>query len=648
MKDVYKPRKRKPLGDKTGLLNVVPQCKEISVKLVLLDSNTKTMNTTNKKNAVNKVSEMNKNVKSTRRGRKVAVGTLDDKFKGKTNILKVVLGQHKKIEEDITTTTKTAVKLASQEPVNKLKTHQVPTVQKKLKVNKTTTSKDKTSQNIDTKPNLRRKPPKVYTEQDSTVNDTEAKQQTNKESAKVPIYKRQLQEEPKKATADLYEFTDVSPKQKKPTHPHRSSILFDKETYEIMQKIEKKEVKAKKKKLASGKKKPTYDAIMSNIVLNLKEKILKISNKKPEKENKENQEQTHNNSQVKNTVSNVKSQNLKSSETSLEHPQTSAALILEESPQLNNDSSTDDLHNSFGFVDEELPASTPMKPPSIRILSDIQLSKGININNESSIDFNVKKPNANSTMLNLNKSCSSPWRWNWVNIRHNPHFLSVKPNALPRIDQEPVFEHTLVESFESGCRQTPKKPCESTPKKNKVQQSILNYIDSNIEKENTILHGSLYDYEAFNSPVKSIKKSNKTSEEASNLFPDENAPTISSPLINANRRCLTDITNNTLIDNNVSYFGFDKSVEVKSPVKSQEALPMRFDVTQLKKYPKKNKKVKFPEPEPYDVKAVENESFLDIAGDENVDGCNQEVHLFEEPEEMLANMVSYLTLRITE
>lgn len=644
MKDVYKLGKRKPLGDKTSLLNVVPQCKELSIKLVPLDSDTKTMNTRNKKNAVNKVSEMNKDVRSTRRGRKVAVGTLEDTSKGKTKILNIALEQHKKMEEDTTTTTttRTAVKLAFQEPVKKLKTHQVPTVQKKLKVNKTTTSKDKTPQNIDTKPNLRRRPPKVYTEQESTLNDTEGKQQTDKEIAMVPIYKRQLQEEPKKATADLYEFTDVSPKQKKTPHPHRSSILFDKETYEILQKIEKKEAKAKKKKLASGKKKPNYDAIMSNIVLNLKEKILKKNNKKTEKENKENQEQTHDNSQVKDTVSIMKSKNLKSSETSVEHPQASAALILEEPPQLNDNSSTDDLHNSFGFEDEELPASTPMKPPSIRILSDIQLSKGININNESSIDFNVKRPNANSTMLNVNKSCS-PWRWNWVNVRHNPHFLSIKPNALPRIDQEPVVDHTLVESFESGCRQTPKKPCESTPKKNKVQQSILNYIDSNIQNENTVLHGSLYDYEAFISPVKSTKKLKKSSE-VENLCPDENAPTISSPLINAKRRCLTDITENTLIDNNVSYFGFDKSVEVKSPVKSQEALPMRFDVTQLRKYPKRNKKVKFPEPEPYDVKAVENESFLDIAANENVDGCNQEVHLFEEPEEMLANMVSDLTL----
>lgn len=234
MKDVYKLRKRKPLGDKTGLLNVVPQCEELSVKLVRLDAKTKTMNTRNKKNAVNnKVNEMNKDVKSTRQCRNVAAEALEDAFKGKTKLLSVVQEQQKK-------------KRKREDKINNCRKESktvVPTLQNNLKVVVfQMTAKDTTPENHDTKPNLRRRPPKVYTEQDSTtISNPEGKQETNKGS--VPIYKRQLQEEPKKATEDLYEFTDVSPKQKKNTHPHRSSILFDKETYEILQKIEQKEAK---------------------------------------------------------------------------------------------------------------------------------------------------------------------------------------------------------------------------------------------------------------------------------------------------------------------------------------------------------------------------------------------------------------------
>ena len=52
----------------------------------------------------------------------------------------------------------------------------------------------------------------------------------------------------KETSEDLYEFTDISPARKKipKKREHRSSILFDKNTHDIMMKIEMKELKKKK------------------------------------------------------------------------------------------------------------------------------------------------------------------------------------------------------------------------------------------------------------------------------------------------------------------------------------------------------------------------------------------------------------------
>ena len=67
---------------------------------------------------------------------------------------------------------------------------------------------------------------------------------------------------------------------------------------------------------------------------------------------------------------------------------------------------------------------------------------------ESPVSFEVRRPNANSTMLQTVGRTSSPWR---IHLKSNPHYLSVKSNALPRIEQDMVLDHTLVEEYESLC-----------------------------------------------------------------------------------------------------------------------------------------------------------------------------------------------------
>ncbi|XP_066140712.1 uncharacterized protein [Euwallacea fornicatus] len=483
--------------------------------------------------------------------------------------------------------------------------------------------------------NLRVLIPKTYVEEESIIKSLSPKKEH------VPIYRQKLPEDTKKDAKDLYEFSDSSPLQKGNKQTHRSSIGFDKDTYEILKKIEQKEAKAaaqKKRKVVKKKvNKKAYEDIVSNIVKNVSNKILQrhdmikdtSSSKVPIHRTPVCTDQILTNTPISGSLTSsnlnekitiekpIVNNSLETTKTSTDncfakhstpiHKKKSITSIPNCDPLLpsfniknvfttensivNNLTDTLDatINNCFGF---DAPAKTPIK-----ILSNILL------NNESPIDFVTRHPNANSTLV---ECISSPWRVNCGNIKHNPHFLSLKHNALPCISQESVLEHTFVEKFKNV---SPKIILKKSPQKKTLhQQSILDFIDSNVDKENEAVQGSLYDYEAFNSPVKR----------------------------GSSRKYLGDLTN---ISNKELYFGFDESGDVNEVANNGQVGPCRFDVSKLKRYKKKvQKNVSFNEENEKEVVMDGSISVIENSAEDAVEDCVGEVNLFEDPEEMLTNM----------
>ncbi|KAL1513100.1 hypothetical protein ABEB36_002565 [Hypothenemus hampei] len=437
-----------------------------------------------------------------------------------------------------------------------------------------------------------------------------------KEKNPIPVYKKELPKERKvKNPEDIYEFTDLSPKVKKRNQrQNRSSILFDKNTYEILKKIEYKEAKMKRKRPLNKK---TYNEIVEDVLSKVKKKI--VNKQLPEVVCKGAINAEEQKMSISEDILPLDTRNRKILPTLIQHTDTKLQLDVRD-PKINTSSKNEqhqqvtfsqtpnnihqnDISSCFGF-DKPIPAeSTPIKKTSVHILSNILLRKN-NLITESPINFNAQNPKANSTMTQDN---SSPWRSDSL-LKRNPHFLSLKQNALPRIDQEPVLEYSLVESMPVKSTKVT-----STPQKKHVQTSILDFISSNIDHEN-LTQGSLYDCEAFNSPT---KKDNTI---------------ISSTKVK--RTILSDL-NHSLEKHNreeMSYFGFDESPS-ENKENSGEILcakPSRFDIGQLKKYTRKNKRE-----DEVNLYSLKDNSISII---EEEDDSLKDIRLFEEPEEMLDDM----------
>ncbi|CAH1127669.1 unnamed protein product [Ceutorhynchus assimilis] len=117
---------------------------------------------------------------------------------------------------------------------------------------------------------------------DSDSGKSEEHEPVYKKAHSVPIYKHPIPKLPQNQpqTEDPYdftpEFTDVKLNKKRPQKD--ISIIYDKDTHEIVQKLEKKEAKLKKR--IQRKKKP-YDKIIGDIVSNVMQKITKKTLKNP-------------------------------------------------------------------------------------------------------------------------------------------------------------------------------------------------------------------------------------------------------------------------------------------------------------------------------------------------------------------------------
>ncbi|KAF7265173.1 hypothetical protein GWI33_021366 [Rhynchophorus ferrugineus] len=450
----------------------------------------------------------------------------------------------------------------------------------------------------------------------------------------VPIYRVQLPDVELKGIQDLYEFNDCSPKlnkQLKRIRNRKSSLIFDKHTYEVLRKIEAKEIKAKKK--AQPKKKAAlrkeYADIVNCIVGNVMEKVRKKNYDCEKLTNPERSKKvkikTIEFRDFKNeinvtakgllTENNITTEkNIKSARDISDLDENSKDCCISPIPKC------DSVDNYFGFTEE-----SPISPP-INIISNILIKSASTPVNFQGIPR--RRPNANSTMR-------SPWRINGIATR--PIFVSVKKNALPRIDQDMVLDHTVVKDIEESHSKTVNRILEDATKE-PVQQSILDFVESNVERK---LERSLFDYEDFQSPVKNNARDkenagvNKVKRSLMGLSIVSSTP--------VQRNVLGDISNSSgeLSNgsrNNQTLFGFDNSdQEVPQDENSPPSKPNRFDPSTLKNYIIKRKKAKV-KVELAATPVVTNldQSFSIV--EDSDDHGDSNYKLFDEPESFLEDI----------
>lgn len=133
--------------------------------------------------------------------------------------------------------------------------------------------------------------------------------------------------------------------------------------------------------------------------------------------------------------------------------------------------------------------------------------------NTSDVSLNISQPpDANSTMLNVNKTEYTPWRPS-LPIKYNPHLVKIKDNSLPTVDQNIVLDATFAEKLVAN--KTQEKRVE-TPT---VQKSILDFTEGNrnnsVRNNNDSLFG-IDDYSPFKS--RAVKTDQNVSDGLDNYF----------------------------------------------------------------------------------------------------------------------------------
>ncbi|EFA09735.2 uncharacterized protein LOC103314302 [Tribolium castaneum] len=389
-------------------------------------------------------------------------------------------------------------------------------------------------------PRARKKKSVNYAESSLEVTRTEAT-----DPVKVPIYKQPLKDTPKKRKGDLYEFDSDSEKYKK----------------------------KRRQKGDEDSSLDEYNKTIAGILRNIKKRAQKRARKRIYT--------------VKKTEKKVQKEKV-------------PVVLLERIPleklqkiaRPEHETITDDFFNFD--VNENLDS------PKINILSDVQLQPPceLNLSLASPALFKQGRPDANSTMVNV----LTPWRFNEVNIRRNPHFITLKESALPSINQEMVLDHTIVDKF----HEIENTPMRKQPESRKTQKSITDYFPNNDDKENVnTTQSSLFDNDQL-SPLK-----NRSTFERVNTV---------------KRRILGERSENVCA-NNVSNFGFtsieDEGTEEALPGRNSDQKPFRFSVCENdKKYVRKRK-----------VRIVEKLPSSDDESEESlsdVESRSGEVRLFED------------------
>lgn len=381
---------------------------------------------------------------------------------------------------------------------------------------------------------FRKRQPVKYA--DSSLDSTDPSIHLPTENTKhVPVYRQQAVDPESKIKLkyrpDVYEFfAEPSKKHKKKTRISDASFVF-------------KERKRPKKITWQKKVKDTLTKLGLNIESdNLEQDLLKlikskeqeslmrkdvnvsndkqvVNNLMPQQNNVANKKQIVNNlTPQQNNVANKKQvvnnltlkQDIVSTQKQVVGNDTCQTIVQ----NLSTEDNVNDNDPFFGFSDDDdddddspkkvnppkrinIISQTVMKP-SQQVIAKAMNSKPIT---ESPIHF-PSRPNANSTMLNPDTS-HNPWRSS-IPMKRNPHFLSVKGNSLPSVDQEMVLNASVVEN----CERNATHHFEATTKK-PSQRSILQFVSGSNCSENVINHEmSLFDADKY-SPIKTKNDTNQ-------------------------------------------------------------------------------------------------------------------------------------------
>ncbi|XP_060521652.1 uncharacterized protein LOC132699134 isoform X2 [Cylas formicarius] len=495
---------------------------------------------------------------------------------------------------------------------------------------------------------FRKLPRKSYAEE---THNSKSESLTEPIRNALPVY-RQMLPETEKLTNDEYEFNDFSPDTRigKRRKPKRSSYFFEKEIHEVVKNLEKKDLLQKRKaqrevirkitkqKKCIAKNEKSYDGKMKKLITNLVQKVKNQEKHKEFKITSEDRDQAVGQKIITTAKVHYTGSRQETKENGNSGQRVSGLIF---SPCNKNDvNSTHDVdisdHNDaheeedigscFGF-DKDCQITTERCPQNkVNIISNVIVNSRKSTDSSGSFS---NQPIANSTMLpeHCVKQPGSPWRFD-LNVKVNPHFLRIKQNALPQLQQDIIINHSLAKEFEQSCAKTPNKGPKALSN-SPIQQSILNYIENNLDKENTPLKNSLYDYNQFVSPIKNqTKPIERRQAYKKNILTTKN-----DNLMNLKGSDSEDITN-------ITYFGFnetaDEVLNEESTSKDPSAKPSRFDMSAIKKYPPKKKKLM--KNDIIKDAAVLSKNLEEIPQEHIEDSNNYEVHLFEDPEEILDSM----------
>ncbi|XP_074037510.1 uncharacterized protein [Leptinotarsa decemlineata] len=225
--------------------------------------------------------------------------------------------------------------------------------------------------------------------------------------------------------------------------------------------------------------------------------------------------------------------------------------------------------------------------------------------------FFNRRPKANSTMIGLTPR--SPWRLT-IPGRRNHHFLLIKPNSLPSLNQDMVLDHTMTEEVERNS----KTRCEEVPRpQTPVQTSILDFVESSVDhfsKQNEDMrHSSLFDYDEFVVPkrkVLGLLQQNGISKEQMQSTPRK------------------DLYSHTTSPNNSEmsniFQSYEENEENRKPTTSK---PFRINFHEIRQYKKNAQAENVPELPLTEENLLETNELIMKNQDDTV---IEDVHLFED------------------
>ncbi|XP_044744934.1 uncharacterized protein LOC123306836 [Coccinella septempunctata] len=284
------------------------------------------------------------------------------------------------------------------------------------------------------------------------------------------------------------------------------------------------------------------------------------------------------------------------------------------------------VDNLFGFADdvgaaEEVPAN------HINILQNVI----------------INRPTPSMPYISTPKRFKEQksWRFDSDVVNRNPHFIALKKNSLPSLNQEPVLDHTFDERIKGVNKMVSVPTKKSSPK----QQSILSFVERTNENHN--YSQSLYDIDELsptkdkngdkeNSLEKKLNSNEKKHTRRNILGVINDINTTNSPTSKNNGVSIELKTSTSCSDDSSKEqdnFGFDSisGVSKKNTALDKSAKPFRIEMT-YKKYNRVDKipdKMKQPVRDSELRRLIEDDPGFDKVVDKDGLDCG-ELGLFED------------------